>query len=266
MSMLILVLYYLPMPENIFSLGTTQEMIQLGLSLKIDIVPFPLYNFMKGGLWKVELYIFLCVLERIVDSLIRQLVSVYDSQFGFVPGRGTTDALFVVRQLQEKYLAANKRLYIWRHLIEYLGRSSVGAEKTWCGGVDCATGAGDVCKCAEPCPCWWGVQWRVWSEGRCSPRLSTQPAALHYCAWSLITRVPLLGPLGGPLCRWPCFYCWIARGMCQEALDLERSNEKERTKSKCRKDDDHDLQYGPGPPAEFRRVFMCRLLHWSRQQ
>ena len=32
------------------------------------------------------------------------------SQFGFVPGRGTTDAIFVVRQLQEKYLAANKRL------------------------------------------------------------------------------------------------------------------------------------------------------------
>ena len=30
----------------------------------------------------------------------------------------------------------------------------VGAEKTCRGGVDCATGAGDVCKCAEPCPCW----------------------------------------------------------------------------------------------------------------
>ena len=50
------------------------------------------------------------VLERIVDGLIRQVVSVDDSQFGFVPGRGTTDAIFVVRQLQEKYLAANKRL------------------------------------------------------------------------------------------------------------------------------------------------------------
>ena len=25
----------------------------------------------------------------------------------------------------------------------------VGAEKTWCGGVDCATGAGDVCKCVS---------------------------------------------------------------------------------------------------------------------
>ena len=25
----------------------------------------------------------------------------------------------------------------------------MGAKKTWCGGVDCVTGAGDVCKCAE---------------------------------------------------------------------------------------------------------------------
>ena len=47
-----------------------------------------------------------------MDSLIRQLVSVDNSQFGFVPGRGTTHAIFVVRQLQEKYLAANKRLYM----------------------------------------------------------------------------------------------------------------------------------------------------------
>ena len=52
------------------------------------------------------------VLERIVDGLIRQVVSIHDSQFGFVPGRGTTDAIFVVRQLQVKYLAANKRLYM----------------------------------------------------------------------------------------------------------------------------------------------------------
>ena len=44
-----------------------------------------------------------------MDSL-RQLVS--NSQFGFVPGRGTTDAIFVEKQLQKKYLAANKRLYM----------------------------------------------------------------------------------------------------------------------------------------------------------
>ena len=38
------------------------------------------------------------------------MVSIHDSKFGLVPGRGTTDAIFVVRQLQEKYLATNKRL------------------------------------------------------------------------------------------------------------------------------------------------------------
>ena len=38
--------------------------------------------------------------------------------------------------------------------------------------------------------------------------------------------------------------------MCQEALDLERSNGGERAESKCMKDEDH-LWYGPGPPADF---------------
>ena len=142
----------------------------------------------------------------------------------------------------------------------------VGAEKTCCEGVDCVTGAGDVCKCVEPCLCWWGVQWRVWSEGWCSPRISTQPTALHHCAWSLILRVPLWGPLWRALCWWHCYHRWIAWGMCQEALDLERSNGEERTESKCRKDKDYDLRYGTGPPAEFRQVSMRRLSHWSGQQ
>ena len=112
--------------------------------------------------------------------LISQLVLIDNSQFDFVPGRGTTDAIFVVRQLQEKYLAANKRLHCFRRPGEGFWSSTsedhlMGAKKTWCGGVDCTTSAGDVCKCAELCPCWWGVQWRVWSEGQCSLGLSTQP-------------------------------------------------------------------------------------------
>ena len=108
-------------------------------------------------------------------------------------------------------------------------------------------------------------------SARCSSLLSLKlyhdsSAALHHYAWSLATRVPLWGPLGGPLCRWPCYHCWITWGMCQEALDLERNNGEERTESKCRKDKDHDLRYGTGPPAEFRRVSMCCLSHWSGQQ
>ena len=65
------------------------------------------------------------------------------------------------------------------------------------------------------------------------------------------------------------FFSLIAQGMYQKALDLERSNGKERTESKCRKDKGqvtHDLRYGPGPPAEFRGVSMRHLSHWSGQQ
>ena len=42
------------------------------------------------------------VLERIVDGLIRQFVSIDYFQFGFVPSRGTADAIFLARQLQEE--------------------------------------------------------------------------------------------------------------------------------------------------------------------
>ena len=32
-------------------------------------------------------------------------------QFGFMPRRGTIDAIFIARQLQEKYLGKKKNLY-----------------------------------------------------------------------------------------------------------------------------------------------------------
>ena len=99
-----------------------------------------------------------------------------------------------------------------------------------------------------------------WSDGQCSVRLGTQPTALHHCQ-----RLLLWGPLGGPLCRWPCYHRWITRGMCQK-YDLKISNGGERTESKCRKDEDHDLWCGPGLPAEFRQVSMHRLSHCGQQQ
>ena len=52
------------------------------------------------------------VLERVVEGLIRQRVEIDEMQCGFMSGRGTTDAIFIVRQLQEKHLAAKKPLYM----------------------------------------------------------------------------------------------------------------------------------------------------------
>ena len=42
------------------------------------------------------------ILERIIDSRVRRIVKVDDMQFGFMAGKGTTDAIFVIRQLQEE--------------------------------------------------------------------------------------------------------------------------------------------------------------------
>ena len=51
------------------------------------------------------------VTERIVEGVIRKQVNIDDMQFGFMPGRGTTDAIFIVRQMHEKHLARRKELY-----------------------------------------------------------------------------------------------------------------------------------------------------------
>ena len=52
------------------------------------------------------------VTERIADSLNRQVVTIDESQFGFVLGSGTTYAIFTIRQLQENYLMVSKQIYM----------------------------------------------------------------------------------------------------------------------------------------------------------
>jgi len=41
---------------------------------------------------------------------IRRKLTIASMQFGFSPGEGTTDAIFIVRQMQERYLLQNKEL------------------------------------------------------------------------------------------------------------------------------------------------------------
>ena len=50
--------------------------------------------------------------ERIIEVRIRGMVCIDSMQFGFMKGRGTTDVVFIVRQLQEKYLAKNRDLWM----------------------------------------------------------------------------------------------------------------------------------------------------------
>ena len=51
------------------------------------------------------------VFERVIETKIREKVKIDDMQFGFMPGKGTTDAIFIARQLQEKFLEKNKELF-----------------------------------------------------------------------------------------------------------------------------------------------------------
>ena len=41
--------------------------------------------------------------ERIMDQRIREETSIGEEQFGFMPGKGTTDAVFALRQIMEKH-------------------------------------------------------------------------------------------------------------------------------------------------------------------
>ena len=44
-------------------------------------------------------------MERIVVGTIREMIAIDEMQFAFVPGRGATDVIFIIWQLQEKFLS-----------------------------------------------------------------------------------------------------------------------------------------------------------------
>ena len=86
----------------------------LCLSIGLCCVPagFPHLLFFVG-MWGVE---------RIFEHRIRQQIKIDDMQFGFMKGKGTTDAIFMARQMQENFIELKVKssilvLWIWRKLL-----------------------------------------------------------------------------------------------------------------------------------------------------
>ena len=46
-----------------------------------------------------------------LEPIIREQININDMQFGFMPGKGTMDAIFILRQLHEKYIMKKKDMY-----------------------------------------------------------------------------------------------------------------------------------------------------------
>ena len=62
--------------------------------------------------------------EIIIETRLREITNIADNQFGFRPGKSTTEPIFALRMLQEKYREKNKELHmvfvdIEKRTIEY---------------------------------------------------------------------------------------------------------------------------------------------------
>ena len=52
------------------------------------------------------------IVERVLERRIRTLVNLNKIQLGFMPGKGTVDATFIVRRMQQEYQKQDKKLYM----------------------------------------------------------------------------------------------------------------------------------------------------------
>ena len=56
--------------------------------------------------------------ERIIEARLREITNIADNQFGFRPGKSTTEPIFALRMLQEKYTLRKRTTeYPYRELI-----------------------------------------------------------------------------------------------------------------------------------------------------
>ena len=50
--------------------------------------------------------------ERLIEARLRQMTSIDNTQYGFRPGKSTTEPKFILRIIQEKYREMNKELHV----------------------------------------------------------------------------------------------------------------------------------------------------------
>ena len=70
--------------------------------------PLPCKNFRGIELLEVGLK----VLEKVMDKRLRKAVTIGDAQFGFQPEKETIDAMFILRQVQEKVLEKREKSFV----------------------------------------------------------------------------------------------------------------------------------------------------------
>ena len=65
------------------------------------------------------------VLERVLEKSVKCQMSIDNMQFGFIPGKGTTDAIFIMRQEQERHQVRKKLYYAFVDLEKAFDRVAV---------------------------------------------------------------------------------------------------------------------------------------------
>ena len=118
-----------------------------------------------------------------MDRRMRQCTNIHESQFGFMPGRSTTDEIFILKQTIEKYREGQKNIRVILIDLEK-AYDSIPREEIWRSSrgrnvpekyirliQDMYQGCKTVVRSAQ---CGRGEQ-HLWGGGRTTPRFGLKP-------------------------------------------------------------------------------------------
>ena len=71
-------------------------------------------DIMNCGMYRVvkQLEHAMKIVEKVLEKRLRTIVTIDDMQFGFMPGKGAIDAVFILRRIQVEYLAKLEKFYM----------------------------------------------------------------------------------------------------------------------------------------------------------